>query len=95
MLEFLEQYRLPSMINLHSTAAELAVDIKVENELKATNANSVLESMQVLMRTPTVVNDGVIPDASDRTFRNNSCWCCGSGTKCHIFLKAIAIEITL
>ncbi|WP_036158401.1 RtcB family protein [Maribacter forsetii] len=63
MLEFLEQYRLPPMINLHTTAAEFAINIKAENELEETNVTKVVDSMKVLMRTPTAVNGAIMPDA--------------------------------
>ena len=63
MLEFLEQYRLPPMVNLHASAADFAINIKAENELEETNVTSVVSSMKVLMRTPTVVNGAVMPDA--------------------------------
>ena len=63
MLEFLEQYRLPPMVNLHVTTPEFAINIKAENELEETNVNSVVASMKVLMRTPTAVNGAIMPDA--------------------------------
>jgi len=63
MLEFLEQYRLPPMVNLHAKAPEFQINIKAENELEETNVNSVVASMQVLMRTPTAVNGAIMPDA--------------------------------
>lgn len=63
MSEFLEQYRLPPMLNLHAVAPEFAINIKAENELEETNVTSVVNSMKVLMRTPTAVNGAVMPDA--------------------------------
>ena len=63
MLDFLEQYRLPPMINLHTTAAKFAINIKAENELEETNVTKVVDSMKVLMRTPTTVNGAIMPDA--------------------------------
>lgn len=63
MLDFLEQYRLPPMQNLHAEAPEFTINIKAENQLEETNVNSVVNSMKVLMRTPTTVNGAIMPDA--------------------------------
>lgn len=39
------------------------VNIKAENELEESNVNSVIKSMETLMKTPTVVNGAIMPDA--------------------------------
>ncbi|MFT7158783.1 MAG: tRNA-splicing ligase RtcB, partial [Parvicella sp.] len=39
------------------------VNIRAENELEKINVNKVLESMDIIMKTPTVVGGAVMPDA--------------------------------
>jgi len=63
MLAYLEQYKTPPTIDLLEEAAPFAINIKAENELEETNVNSVVGSMKTLMRTPTIVNGAVMPDA--------------------------------
>ena len=63
MLVYLEQYRPGPEISLLDNPAEFKINIKAENELEATNVNSVVTSMEVLMKTPTIVNGAIMPDA--------------------------------
>ncbi len=63
MHAYLEQFKSPPTVGLQEKAAPFAINIKAENELEETNVNSVVESMNTLMRTPTLVNGAIMPDA--------------------------------
>ncbi|WP_027420294.1 RtcB family protein [Crocinitomix catalasitica] len=63
MLAYLEQFRLPPMLDLHEVAVPFKVNIKAENELEEKNVDAVVSSMKVLMRTPTLVGGSIMPDA--------------------------------
>lgn len=63
MLGYLEQFRPEPIMDLHTGAAAYSINIKAENELEKSNVNAVLESMDILMRTPTLVDGAVMPDA--------------------------------
>ena len=63
MLNYLEQFRPGPIQDLHTEAVPFSINIKAENELEESNVNSVLESMNILMRTPTLVDGAVMPDA--------------------------------
>ncbi|KAA1246817.1 RtcB family protein [Aquimarina sp. RZ0] len=60
---YLEQYKLPPLQKLHKTPIDFSINIKAENELEERNVTSVITSMKELMKTPTVVNGAVMPDA--------------------------------
>ncbi len=63
MLNYLEQFRNPPMLDLDAETPHFAINIKAENELEAVNVNSVVKSMEVLMKTPTIVDGAIMPDA--------------------------------
>ncbi len=63
MHAYLEQFKSPPIMDLHQEAASFSVNIKAENELEATNVNSVVATMNTLMKTPTLVNGAIMPDA--------------------------------
>jgi RNA-splicing ligase RtcB len=63
LLNYLEQFRPGPIVDLHAETMPFSVNIKAENELEESNVNSVLESMDILMRTPTLVDGAVMPDA--------------------------------
>lgn len=63
MMDYLEQFKSPDPIPLKETPTEFAINIKAENELEEENVTSVLNSMEELMKTPTIVNGAVMPDA--------------------------------
>ena len=63
IVEYLEQYRSAPEIPLLEESANFSINIKAENELEETNVNAVVNSMEVLMKTPTLVNGAVMPDA--------------------------------
>lgn len=63
MLDYLEQFRLGPVMDLHEQHVEFAINIKAENESDAPNVDSVIQTMKDLMRTPTVVGGAIMPDA--------------------------------
>jgi len=63
LLSYLDQFKSPPIIGLHAEAAPFLINIKAENELEETNVNSVVEGMKTLMKTPTLVNGAIMPDA--------------------------------
>jgi len=63
MLSYLEQFKTPAPIDLHETAVNFNINIEAENELEKDNVNSVINTMEILMRTPTIVDGAVMPDA--------------------------------
>jgi RNA-splicing ligase RtcB len=63
MTAYLEQYQLPPIQDLHETAVDFKINIKAENELEEDNVTYVLKSMDILMKTPTLVDGAVMPDA--------------------------------
>lgn len=63
MLEYLEQYKTEPMIELHSESVAYSENIKAEAEIEIENVESVKRTMEVVMKTPTVVGGSVMPDA--------------------------------
>lgn len=63
LASYLEQFKMPEPIELHAEAKPFSINIKAENELEETNVNQVLNTMNTLMKTPTMVNGAVMPDA--------------------------------
>ena len=62
MLDYLEQFKSPPEIPLQKSA-DFKINIKAENELEEVNVNSVTETMKTLMKTPTLVDGAIMPDA--------------------------------
>lgn len=60
---YLEQFKSPPIQELHTEAVSFSINIKAENELEETNVNSVVTSMETLMKTPTIVDGAIMPDA--------------------------------
>ncbi|WP_281987757.1 RtcB family protein [Aquimarina aggregata] len=60
---YLEQFKSPDPIGLHKKEIPFSINIKAENELEETNVNSVVETMKTLMKTPTLINGSIMPDA--------------------------------
>ena len=60
---YLEQYKLPDPLQLHKTPVDFSINIKAENELEEDNVSKVINSMQTLMKTPTLINGAIMPDA--------------------------------
>ncbi len=63
LLNYLEQFRTPDPIALHSSPIEFAINIRAEVPLEEDNVSKVINSMQTLMRTPTLVAGALMPDA--------------------------------
>ncbi|MFV0565451.1 MAG: RtcB family protein [Flavobacteriaceae bacterium] len=63
LLNYLEQFKLPEPLILHQTPIAFSINIKAENDLETKNVNSVINSMQTLMKTPTLVAGAIMPDA--------------------------------
>lgn len=63
MADYLEQFKLPDPIELHKTPISFSINIKAENELEADNVAKVINSMETLMKTPTLVAGAIMPDA--------------------------------
>jgi tRNA-splicing ligase RtcB (3'-phosphate/5'-hydroxy nucleic acid ligase) len=61
--EYLQQFKLPEPIALHAKTIPFHQNIKADSELEEKNVTDVMQSMQTLMRTPTVVNGAIMPDA--------------------------------
>jgi tRNA-splicing ligase RtcB (3'-phosphate/5'-hydroxy nucleic acid ligase) len=60
---YLAQFKLPDPIELHSNTIAFHQNIKAENELEEKNVNDVVQTMKTLMRTPTLINGAIMPDA--------------------------------
>jgi tRNA-splicing ligase RtcB (3'-phosphate/5'-hydroxy nucleic acid ligase) len=63
MIDYLDQFKSGPVIGLHAKPVDFAINIKSENEHEELNVASVIQSMNELMKTPTVVNGAVMPDA--------------------------------
>ncbi|MEM6718576.1 MAG: RtcB family protein [Bacteroidota bacterium] len=63
MLVYLEQFKLDPEIALHEKPIPFAINIEAENEVEESNVESVINTMNTLMRTPTLVNGAIMPDA--------------------------------
>jgi len=63
LIAYLEQFKSPPIIELHEEAMAFSINIKAENELEETNVNSVVKGMELLMKTPTLVDGAIMPDA--------------------------------
>jgi len=61
--EYLKQFNRPPEIELLVEPAECAINIRAENELEKVNVSTVIKSMQELMKTPTIVDGAIMPDA--------------------------------
>lgn len=60
---YLEQFKLPDPIALHTEAIPFHQNIKAENALEEKNVTDVVQTMKTLMRTPTLVKGAIMPDA--------------------------------
>ena len=63
LTSYLEQFKSPPAIDLHKEAVPFSINIKAENELEEKNVESVITSMEVLLKTPTLVDGAIMPDA--------------------------------
>jgi len=62
MIAYLEKLKV-ERIDLLENPADFKINIKAKNELEDVNVKSVVKSMEVLMKTPTIVNGAIMPDA--------------------------------
>ncbi len=63
MEAYLEQFRAPDPIPLKEKAEDFIINIKAENEAEEDNVQKVIRTMEVLMKTPTLVSGALMPDA--------------------------------
>ena len=63
MITYLEQFKSPDPMALHKQPLPFAINIKAENEEEQGNVDKVINSMQTLMKTPTLVDGAIMPDA--------------------------------
>ncbi len=63
MAEYLEQFRAPDPIPLYETPKDFIINIKAEDESEVDNVEKVINTMKVLMKTPTLVDGAIMPDA--------------------------------
>ena len=63
MVAYLSQFKSPDPIELHKTPIAFSINIKAENKLEKDNVSKVINSMQTLMKTPTLVDGAIMPDA--------------------------------
>jgi len=63
ILNYLEPHRLPEPIPLKREATAFSINIKAENDFEIENVEKVIESMNELMKTRTLVGGSIMPDA--------------------------------
>lgn len=63
MTDYLEQFKQPPLVPLHEETVPFAINIRAEHELEEGNVESVIKTMKELMKTPTIVNGAIMPDA--------------------------------
>lgn len=63
MEAYLEQYKLPDPIGLKAKGEEFQINIRINDNSEAKNVKDVIDTMTELMRTPTLVNGALMPDA--------------------------------
>ncbi len=78
LTEYLESVK-PQYITPHATAKDYHVNIAAENDLEQHNVDTVCQSMDVLMKTPTLEVGAIMPDA------------CPTGPAGHIPVGGIAV----
>ena len=63
LTNYLEQFKSEPIIDIYEEPIPFAVNIRAENELEESNVTSVVDTMNELMKTPTLVNGAIMPDA--------------------------------
>ncbi len=63
LINYLDTVKPPPMIDLHQKPKAFSINIKAENDLEKENVDMVVKSMNTLMKTPTVVDGAIMPDA--------------------------------
>lgn len=60
---YLEQFKQPELIPLHENPKDFIINIKAEHESENDNVEKVINTMKVLMKTPTLIEGAIMPDA--------------------------------
>ncbi len=63
MQAYLEQFKSPDPLPVHTAPQEFVINIRAEHESEADNVEKVISTMNVLMKTPTLVKGAIMPDA--------------------------------
>jgi len=63
MLVYLKPYEREPYIELLKEPKDFAINIKAESEIEEANVETVIATMKEVMKTPTVVNGSIMPDA--------------------------------
>jgi len=61
--EYLERFKFPAPIQLHAEAKDFIINIRAEHENEVDNVEKVINTMKVLMKTPTLIEGAIMPDA--------------------------------
>ncbi len=61
--EYLDQFKQTDIIPLHETAKDFIINIRAEHESENDNVEKVINTMKVLMKTPTLTAGALMPDA--------------------------------
>ena len=60
---YLLKFKLPDPIPLNENPADFIINIKAESENEVDNVEKVINTMKVLMKTPTLIGGALMPDA--------------------------------
>ncbi len=60
---YLSQFKTPPTIDLHTSTVDLSINIDATTPLEKDNVEKVVTSMETLLKTPTLVNGAIMPDA--------------------------------
>jgi len=63
LLDYLEQFKLPAEIFPFENPVDFKINIRAEFDDEEENVESVIDTMNELMKTPTIVNGAIMPDA--------------------------------
>lgn len=63
MMAYLEPFKSAPEVLPHAEPIEFKINIRPENEMEEDNVNKVINSMNELMKTPTLVAGAIMPDA--------------------------------
>ncbi len=61
--DYLIPFQLPKEMKLKETPSHFHINIKADNEAEQANVDSVVATMETLMKTPTLVTGALMPDA--------------------------------
>ncbi|KQR92426.1 hypothetical protein ASG01_10895 [Chryseobacterium sp. Leaf180] len=61
--EYLEQFKAAPEIPLHAEPKDFIINIRAEHENETDNVQKVIATMNVLMKTPTLIGGALMPDA--------------------------------